>query len=272
MNEYAAVYDLLALPDALRGCATGAIALPSAFAEAPAWWYGFPPALVPLWSETSSPCYFGYWKHWFVEREPTFVQMYVESSLVLEVARNPGQLFALAAIRAIVECDEVSPRVEAFAAAVGIDNLGQIDTVSLDTGDGMPGLAGLDQFAADLPRACLPEAGDYNGQYPASARTPVTLPRTSQYELDIDALAGWLASPDCPPWLSTRPPCRLALCRAYIAQRAFGLAWLTINARGWPIADARTALAELAAAAGDPQFAALASAWLSVASDSAGGY
>lgn len=265
MNEYAPIYELLAVPDPLRDCATGAIALPSAFAEAPACWYGFPPALIPLWSESSGPCYFGYWKHWFIEREPTFVQMYVESSLTLEVARNPGQLFALAAIRAIVECDQVSPRVAAFAAAVGIDNLCQIDTVSLDTGDGMPGLLRLDQFAADLPRECLRDASSNNGQFPASALAPVAaaLARTSQYELD--ALADWLAGPDCPPWLSTRTGCRLALCRAYIEQHEFGLAWLAINAHGWTIADLRIAIAELAAAAADPQFDALASAWLSVA-------
>lgn len=258
---------MLAFPDALRDCATGAVALPSAFAEAPACWYGFPPALVPLWSEPSGPCCFGYWKHWFIAREATFVQMYVESSLVLEVARNPGQLFALAAIRAIVECDEVSPSVEAFATAVGIANLDQIDTVSLDTGDGMPGLARLDQFALDLPRACLPDAAAYNGQFPVSTQAPgaPALACISEYELDVDILHDWLARPDCPPWLSKRPQGRLALCRAYIAQRAFGLAWLSINARGWTLADLRIAIAELAAAARDPQFDLLASAWLSVA-------
>lgn len=274
MNAYARVSDLLAVPDALRACALGAIALPVAGAEAPAYWYGFPPALIPLWSEPSGPSYHGYWKHWFIERELTYVRMYVEWPIALELARTPAQLFALVAIRAIVETDAVTPQVAAFAAAVGIGNLDQIDAVSLDTGDDAPGLVRLDQFAADAPLACFSDPASYGGSFPLSTQPPGAdaLARTSQFELDADVLAGWLGDAGCPPWLSTRPQSRLALCRSYLAQGAFGLAWLTINARGWSIADARTAVAELAAAAGDPRFEVLASAWLSVANDSAGGY
>ncbi|UOD28976.1 hypothetical protein INH39_26635 [Massilia violaceinigra] len=275
MNAYARVYELLALPAALRACALGAIALPVVGAEAPAYWYGFPPALIPLWSEPSGPLYYGCWKHWFIDREPTFVKAYVECPwTMLEVARTPAQLFALAAISAIVDGDAVTPQVEAFARKVGIDNLAQIDSVSLDTGDDAAGLVRLDQFAAAVPLACCPDPSAYGGSFPLSTQPPPAhaLARTCQFELDIDALSGWLADPACPPWLATRAQSKLALCRGYIAQGAFALAWLSINARGWSIGEARSAVAELAAAAADPQFDLLASAWLALASDSAGGY
>ncbi|NHZ89671.1 hypothetical protein F2P45_11705 [Massilia sp. CCM 8733] len=205
MNQYARVYELLAWPDALRRCAAGEIALPIGLAEAPAYWYGFPPALIPLWSEPSGPVYYGCWKHWFIEREPTFVKAYVECPWTTrEVARTPAQLFALAAISAIVDGDAVTPQVEAFARAVGIDNLGQLDSVSLDSGDDAAGLVRLDQFAADVPLACCGDPSAYGGSFPLSTQPPPVdaFARTSQFELDIDALSGWLADPECPPWLT----------------------------------------------------------------------
>ncbi|NHZ63251.1 hypothetical protein [Massilia genomosp. 1] len=81
--------------------------------------------------------------------------MYVEWPTALELARTPAQLFALVVIRAIVESDAVTPQLAAFATAIGIGNLDQIDAVSLDTGD-------------DAPLACCsgPATTMYSGSFP----------------------------------------------------------------------------------------------------------
>jgi hypothetical protein len=60
--------ETLGLPDALVACADESIGTPICTLQAPAEWYGFPPALIPIWSDGSWPIYIGYWKHWFVDR------------------------------------------------------------------------------------------------------------------------------------------------------------------------------------------------------------
>ena len=92
--------EALGLPDALVACADGSIGTPICTLKAPAEWYVFPPALLPIWSDGSWPTYIGYWKHWFVDREPTFVKMYVGSDgMTVEIARTPAQLMGLLAMK-----------------------------------------------------------------------------------------------------------------------------------------------------------------------------
>ncbi len=64
MDAYRKVYDAVGLDQRLIDCALGKISLPVIGWET-AQWYGFPPALIPIWSTGSRPTYLGLWKHWF---------------------------------------------------------------------------------------------------------------------------------------------------------------------------------------------------------------
>src|SRR6516165_4324004 len=94
MNQH---YEVLArslgIPEIAISIARGDIEIPVATYRAPAGDYGFPPALIPLWSDGSMPEYIGYWQHWFVPRKPVLVKCDVESGYyVTEIARSFDQL------------------------------------------------------------------------------------------------------------------------------------------------------------------------------------
>ena len=109
MEAYVQVYDFLKIRPAIVDCALGHIDPPIITMEAPAGWYGFPPALVPIWSEGSGPNYIGIWKHWFTERPWSFVQMYVGADRkTIEIARTQEQLLSVIAMMAIMQMMELA--------------------------------------------------------------------------------------------------------------------------------------------------------------------
>jgi hypothetical protein len=98
--------------------------------------YGFPPALIPMYSESSGPLYCGFWKHHFAERASTIVSLSVEAGYrAREIARNVDQLFAHIVLVAIGVHDGISPEIERFAAGVGIRDLAAFDRMSMDCGE-----------------------------------------------------------------------------------------------------------------------------------------
>ena len=124
MKNYENVYHVLGLPPVALDVALGKIPLPLADASAPYSVYGFPPALIPMYSESSGPLYCGFWKHHFAERASTIVSLSVEAGYrAREIARNVDQLFAHIVLVAIGVHDGISPEIERFAAGVGIRDL-----------------------------------------------------------------------------------------------------------------------------------------------------
>lgn len=96
----------------------------------PVEWYGFPPALVPILSDGTWPLYVGLWKHWFVPRQPSFVELNVNlDHKVEEVARDDRQLAALMLLRLIVLRDGIDEDVRRLAARLGVgdDDLARLD-------------------------------------------------------------------------------------------------------------------------------------------------
>lgn len=144
MRLYKNVLESLNLCREMVACAMGDICSPIVGLESPSSWYGFPPALVPIWSDGSSPYYFGYWKHWFIDREPCFVQMYIDSGrMVVEVARTEEQLFSVIAMMAIGIDDGVSGALKRFFREIGYSGLAEISAVSLESGDDPKGFPNL---------------------------------------------------------------------------------------------------------------------------------
>src|SRR6267378_658670 len=121
--DYPTLIKKLNFPSQLSDCASGAIKLPSPTFQSQADWYGFPPALLPIWSEGSGPTYMGVWRHWPEGRRLSFVGMYVELGRnVVEIARTNDQFLSYAVIRLIVANDGISGELVEFARRVGVNN------------------------------------------------------------------------------------------------------------------------------------------------------
>lgn len=217
--------------------------------------------------------YCGIWRHWFVDRKPTFVKFFVEGGFAIEVARSVEQFLCLVILLAIVENDGVSPEIERFAQAVGIRNLAEIDRLSLESGDSPQGLSTLPEFRGNLPLESVARPEEYTGDFPAllSESSLQYTNLSCEFEISSDALRGLQESRDVPSWLSSGEPRRVHFDRC-VDNGRIGEAWLTLNSKGWTILEARAAISKLAEVAHDPNFTALASSWLSIADTSAGGY
>src|SRR5947209_4257283 len=147
MKNYEKVYHALGLPQTALDVALGTIPLPFADASAPYSLYGFPPALIPIYSDSSGPAYHGFWKHHLVSRATTLVRLSVEAGYrACEVTRTVEQLFTLIVLTAIGIQDGITTEIERFAAGVGIQDLAALDRLSMDVGDSLPHLRGHPPF------------------------------------------------------------------------------------------------------------------------------
>jgi hypothetical protein len=273
MQEYQAVYNSLAIPVEVIECALGRTQIPIIGWESPANWYGFPPALIPIASNGSGPNYFGIWKHWFSDRKPSYVIMYVGSGrMVVEVARNADQFFSYIAMTALGIDDGIESQLEQFASKVGIPNLSEHNSVSLKSGDRPQGFASLLQFRSDVPLNSIRDAIDYTGDFPTSGFSD---PRqrwanACSFEMSSEFWKKSLSQVELPRWLTSES--KQNVFYDFFSIGDLRSAWLTLNSTGWSIAAAKTALFELVRVANDPNLEALADAWSKVANPSAGGY
>lgn len=273
MSHYQKLYEVLGLSRRLQGCASGEIKSPIIGLKSPAEWYVFPPALIPIWSDGSSPYYIGYWKHWFTDRKPCYVQMYVDAGyMVKEIARTEAQLFALMTIEAIVADDEVTPDIHDFAISVGVSNLQELDNLTLISGDDPKGFSQLPQFQTYCPLESITEIADYDGDFPNSdfGRVADWLQQVCSFEttaLNIE----WPILAHKPMWLESGLN-KKSMFECYIAERNLRAAWLCLNSSGWALRDASSALEELAKHAHDDAFNLLVDAWLLMSKDQIGGY
>jgi hypothetical protein len=271
--HYELLFRELRLPSPLIDCAMGRITLPVASMVSPADWFGFPPALCPVWSDPSLPFYLGYWKHWFTSRPASFVAMYVRSGRkVREIARTPEQFFCHAIMVAICAHDGVTPAIQRFAAAVGIDNVPEINAVSLKTGDDPQGYGAISQFKKDPPLASVANASQYTGGFPLGTFSGSTRwwEGSCPFEVSDEVLDAWPDNIMKPLWF--QPGNKAEGFDRYLAAGQVHEAWLILNSPGWSISDAKAAISRLASSANDYRFSLLAKAWTSVAEEHGGGY
>ncbi|KAB0514796.1 MULTISPECIES: hypothetical protein [Pseudomonas] len=266
-------FEALGLPAVLDACADGSIRPPICTLDAPAQWYGFPPALIPLWSDGSRPTYIGYWRHWFVDREPCFVKMYVAAEhMTIEIARTPAQLMGVLAMMSISVEDAVTPELEQFAQAVGLDCLEELEAQSLKTGDDPQGFANVELFSKETPLESMAEdAGPYTGDFPNPSDPGRPWWESScSFEI-IDRDMPPPTGGQLPAWFDPDRE-KKPLFESFLQAGRLDYAWLSLNSTGWSITDARQALVALQARANDRGFDAVVDYWLSVADVSAGGY
>jgi hypothetical protein len=273
VTQYQTVLSSLDIGESLLQCALGNLRVPLEDVEAPAEWFCFPPALIPILANGSGPEYWGIWMHWFVERKPTFVRLSVEGKFVIEVARSVEQFFRYLILSAIVDNDGVTPKIQQFAQSVGVHNLEEIDQISLDSGDDPRGLRALPEFCSNLPLESIATPDEYNGDFPVllSNGSIRTGDLSCEFEIASDVLKRAKNLRDNPSWINNGLS-RRAHFEVCLREGRLGDAWLALNSRGWSISDARQAIMKLSDTAGDPSFSVLANSWLSIADTNAGGY
>jgi hypothetical protein len=111
--------------------------------------FGFPPVLIPLWSNSGWPGYIGIAKHWFGNRQDAFVQFYAEDFSFVEIARDFEQLKAWMVFDFL--CNVPAPdEVGRFAESVGFCTADEVENIFADC-EGVSDLAKLNIFKNDLP-------------------------------------------------------------------------------------------------------------------------
>ena len=272
MAQYSELLRALGLPTPLISCAEGEIRPPGLFLDAPAEWYVFPPALIPLWSDGSSPSYIGYWKHWFLKRGPSFVEMYVEAQcMTIEIARTPEQLFCVPAIRSLCVRDGVDDEIRAFARAVGIENLAELNQYTAESGDDPRGFWRIEQFRTKTPLASVANISDYTGDFPTGVFSGLRPWWTECCSCELPEGRRWPEEIERPEWLVEGQDMPRLFSR-YLADGDLARAWLTLNSTGWQIPVARQALLALGEAAHNPMFYLVVAAWVAITDGDPGGY
>jgi hypothetical protein len=271
MYHYEDVYERLGLPLTARRIASGEIRHPSVALAAPFECYGFPPALIPLWSDGSGPTYTGYWKHWFVQREMTVVFYDLEEGRAHEVARNFEQLAWLEALNLRSHPSFIA-EAESFAKTLGIGNLEQLDAIITQTGDLPEGLQELPAFGSASPLSSCLDTVNYTGDFPfdGMALTPERVRRICGLEVS-DELREEIAAQDfAPEWFKTgeQEPVFDKLLR----REDYAGAWMSLNSSGWDYSEAKSALRRLNEAVADEAFDILVKAWTAEPHEEAGAY
>jgi hypothetical protein len=254
---------------------TGAVELPSLTDVAPPECYGFPPALLPFWSVGSGPGYVGLWKHWFSEREPSFVEMWIEDGFrVSEIARSCEQFYIWVCLRCTVDADGVSEKVRRLADELRGVDLEAIDRVSLADEVNSALRTEFAAFRRCVPLRHLPAATLYDGEFPWEERASPSLTswstdRVSPFECSKDLWSKLLASVGSPSWFAERPVDGFS---AALVRGDSAAAWMAINQPGWDFADAADALRTLSRKVDDRAFDSLVEAWCSSHESIEGGY
>lgn len=265
MKAYEKVYEQLRLPSELIFLANGKIKLPRGTVEQPANCYGFPPAMIPFFSSPDSLIYTGYWKHWFCNRSPGFVRMYVNTLYrIAEYARTVKQLQQYLVLSEIVFADELTEEIRNFAKKLHVENVDTLDEHTNIYGDRPSGFLKLSDFFIDPPLICFIEPEKYEGDFP---HTGMVLDKESMslscsLELNETLEKEYIQKKFCPPWFKDSD--KKNLFNALLDEEKLSDAWFTLNSNGWTFSDAKCALTALANKSNDIAFHQLAEAWSSL--------
>lgn len=252
----------------LAAITSGSLRLPLVDAEVPFNPYcAFPPALLPLWS-SGLPSFYGIWKHWFVSRATTIVEVDVEQQLrATEIARRPDQLYAVICRRALsTGTARRDPTLRAFSEKTGAD----LSAISDLRSDNPTKLRELPAFRPDAPLICFSGSrtkaapAGYTGDFPASASASRgDMARWCGHELSPEGRTVAAEDPNAPPWLAASGD-QADVFRSLLKQGKWGEAWLSLNSPTWEYEEAKDCIRALSRAVKDKEFKALADAWCAI--------
>lgn len=270
MGVYRTFLEREGLPKWLIEFSEGRITLPDYIWATPAEPYTCPPVLVPLASEGSSPSYLGYWRPWFVGRQPSFVNSDIEDhNQPYEVARTPEQLALFAFISAAEPEDDIdsSDFLRRLADSFQISSFDRVADFVKTNGDNPAKLPLLAEFAQRTPLKSIRDVSEYDGNFAAPGVAGIDWRYVSWIELAPDMKASWPAGIERQPWHYRDAPVVRLFDEAMDAGD-LAVAWTVLNGTGWPIEQARQALRRMTGLAADPLFTLHAEAWMEFSNDS----
>ncbi len=112
--------------------------------------YGFPPALIPIWSSRAWPGYVGIVTSWFGGTEHGFVRYFSEGQTMSEIALTFDQLKAWLAFEFLCEIPDEN-EVGDFAEAIGLCARDRVEDYFSDCAD-FSDLIKLDEFKSNPPK------------------------------------------------------------------------------------------------------------------------
>jgi len=182
--DYIELLNKCGYPKDIIDIASGAVDVPDFTIQAPYEpSFGFPPALIPLWSNSSWPGYIGVVRHWFGNVSDTYVQFYSESHLFIEVAKNLNQLKAWLVFDFLCNVPEPD-EVGCFSESIGFCKAKEVNSIFANCKN-ISMLRNLDVFSNNLPAVI--EKGEEGGEpdwllRPANADGIRRLIDSGQYE------------------------------------------------------------------------------------------
>jgi hypothetical protein len=135
--------------------------------------YGYPPAIIPLWSNADWPGYIGVVLPWFGGAEYEFVKIYSDSGFMSEIALSFDQLSAWLAFDFLCNVPDAH-EVGEFAESIGLCSKDDVENYFRDCKD-QHDLIKLPVFKDRPPRILTEEAAD--------GRPAWILPKTSKNEI-----------------------------------------------------------------------------------------
>jgi hypothetical protein len=265
-SPYADVFPLLGVPPWIREIAAGELPLRNLiWCHDPMLWFGFPPALCPLYSK-DWPFYVGAWVHPLSQRSMSFVILDVRNHhRVEEISRSSAQLgdYLIGEMLSVYDTPDRQGPVRDFADRISADFAG-VDALMTDD---LKKFVALPSFADAPPRQALEDDASYSGDFPSS-KTADTAQRRDVcvFELNEGLEAELLVHGQGAPWLLEQNAPRLF--ERYLAIGAFEEAWMALNSRGWTVGSARQSLTRLAEQSGNTIVQRIAVAWSAIAKGS----
>lgn len=247
------VLRLLNMPEWLNRCASGDVIPPEFTYDVPCdLGYGFPPAIIPIWSSQDGPDYLGVLKHWFSNRQTTFVRYNKECESFIEIARTPDQLRIWLAFRFFCNVPD-EDEVAAFMKAVYLCD----DETFADYFRGYEDASDLMRnptFVDRLPLDLVQDRKNYNGDFPHG-------------EIDFRRYCGFEVPTDMIPTETTVAPWFRAENKPNLFNELLSIndlqgAWFTLNSSGWQGNEMKIAIQQLAAKTDIPGLK-MVSDWLS---------
>ncbi|MEZ6143181.1 MAG: hypothetical protein R3B84_21665 [Zavarzinella sp.] len=238
----------------------------------------FPPVLVPIWA-TGARTIVGLWKHWFSDRQPTFVEFYGTTvygsrNMAFERGRTLTQVIYLQLCHSIMVAEGMSEEIRDCAYACGISDIDEAEELLMRAGD-EKGFRSHAEFVGKLPLSFFDcdNQTDYTGDFPTNsvASSTAELQHCCVHEihsgfqnLEPDyTLREFVAqNPNSPEWFRTTSQSELF--EQLLTANDLEGAWMCLNSPGWTLANARQAITHLAARANDTAFSSLATTWVNL--------
>lgn len=242
----------LGMPDWLVRCASGDITPPEFTFDFPCRLdYGFPPAVLPIWSESAGPSYIGVLHHWFGDRKTTFVEYHLETKRFTEFARTPDQLRFRIVFDLLCNVPD-SEEVAEFADALGLCPLDEFEDFFAEFEDEEE-IVHHPVFQDSLPLGLATKNSEYTGDFPLRN---ADLKRYCDFEVGRKVIA---KAKDVPPWFGDVEKSKLF--DSLLLSKDYQGAWFCLNSSGWKSADMKRAIQQLASAV-DINGLSLLSNWL----------